>query len=324
MGALAQARPDIVPAAGAGQGSIFLLQVPDLQTGGSKVSVVEPLVGGSGGRPTKDGIDGIEFAIGFLRNIPVESIEADMPLRIRHYRLRPDSAGAGRYRGGAGMEIELQILAPEATITSRAMDRYTFRPWGRLGGRPGATGYTLLNPGTQREVDIGKIDVLHLEFGDVLRIGTPGGGGYGDPLERDPLEVAHDVHRGIITRRYALDQFGVSVDDRFAVDDTATGTRRAEMRGRRGSLPEFDFGPEREAYEQVWSDAFVTTANHALNPFPGRVRTLLRERLCRLVDEATTRGERPTAADVPQLMERILQAFGGSGNLSAGARGDAS
>ena len=324
MGALAQARPDIVPAAGAGQGSIFLLRVPDLETGGSKVSVVEPLCGGSGGRPTKDGIDGIEFAIGFLRNIPIESIEADMPIRIRHYRLRPDSAGAGRYRGGAGMEIELQILAPEATVTSRAMDRYIFRPWGRLGGRPGATGYTLLNPGLPGEADIGKIDVLHLGFGDVLRIGTPGGGGYGDPLERDPRDVARDIGRGIITRQYALEHFGVSVDNRFAVDEVATGKQRAEMRAGCGSLCDFDFGPEREAHEQVWSDAFVTATNHAVSPFPGKVRTLLRERLCRLVDEATGRGECPTAADVPKLMERVLQAFGGSRNLSPRARRDAS
>src|SRR5690606_31021199 len=80
IGALSQAMPDRMPAAGSGQGSILLVSVPDPATGGTKVSVVQPLCGGSGGRPAKDGTDGVDTAMGFLKNIPVESIESEMPI----------------------------------------------------------------------------------------------------------------------------------------------------------------------------------------------------------------------------------------------------
>jgi N-methylhydantoinase B len=311
MGALAQARPETVPAAGAGQGSIFLLRVPDMETGQSKVSVIQPLCGGSGGRPNKDGIDGIEFSIGFLRNIPVESIETDMPVRIRRYALRPDSGGAGRTRGGAGLEIEMKLLAPEATVTSRAMDRYTFRPWGRLGGRPGARGYTLLNPGTPSEKDIGKIDVLTLNYGDVLRIGTPGGAGYGDPLEREPESVVQDIRKGVLTRPHAAREYGVAVNADLTIDVAETRRLREELTAARGPARDFDFGPEREHYEEIWSDAFVTELNRILLPYPPRLRTLLRERLCRLVDESVAGDGRPLArTELPVLLGRLLDQLG--------------
>ncbi|HLN13002.1 MAG TPA: hydantoinase B/oxoprolinase family protein, partial [bacterium] len=319
MGALAQARPETVPAAGAGQGSIFLLRVPDPDSGRSKVSVIQPLCGGSGGRPTKDGIDGIDFSIGYLRNIPVESIEADMPVRIRRYRLREDSGGAGRFRGGVGLEIEMQVLAPEATVTSRAMDRYNFRPWGRLGGRPGALGYTLLNPGTPGERSIGKIDVLQLEYGDVIRIGTPGGGGYGDPLERDPADVAADVRRGVLSADYAAREYEVVLRSDASVDDAATQTRRAARRAARGPLQDFDFGPEREEYERVWSDTLVTALVRALDPYPPKMRTLLRERVCRAIEAEVGAGRAVTADDLARLLGAILESVGYTARIPAPA-----
>jgi N-methylhydantoinase B len=310
MGALAQARPETVPAAGAGQGSIFLLRVADPESGGSKVSVIQPLCGGSGGRPTKDGIDAIDFSLGFLRNIPVETIETDMPVRIRRYRLRADSGGPGRYRGGVGVEIEMQVLAPEATVTARAMDRYVFRPWGRLGGRPGARGYTLLNPGTEHEREIGKIDVLQLGYGDVLRIGTPGGGGYGDPLERDPAEIAADVRRGLVGAASAGRDYGIVFGSDGAVDPAATQAARAHLRASRGPRADFDFGSERVEYEQLWSDALVTALNRALEPYRPRMRTLLRERVCRSIDQETREGRAITEKDVPRLVTAVLESVG--------------
>ena len=87
---------------------------------------------------------------------------------MTHYGLRPDSGGAGRYRGGMGVEIEFETSAPYTVVTSRAMERYIFQPPGRLGGLPAATGYTRHNG----EHNIGKIDVLELRPGDRLRIGT--------------------------------------------------------------------------------------------------------------------------------------------------------
>jgi N-methylhydantoinase B len=309
MGALAQARPDVVPAAGAGQGSIALIQVLDAETGGTKVSVIEPLCGGSGGRPHKDGVDGIEFAFGFLKNVPIETIEAEMPLRFSRYGFRPDSGGAGRYRGGAGLEIEFKIRAPEATMTARAMDRYKFRPWGRRGGRPGALGYTLLNPSTSREKSIGKIDILHLEAGDVLRIGTPAGGGYGDPLERDPEALTRDIRRGLMTRRHAETEYGVVLDDAFVVDREATRVRRAGLRADQGALREFDFGSERDAYERIWSDEFVGTLNRLVTGFAPRLCTLIRERLCRSVEEAAAEGP-ITPGDLPRMLDVLLENLG--------------
>lgn len=306
-GALARARPDLIPAAGAGQASIMVIQLPDLETGGHKVSVVQPLMGGSGARPTGDGIDGIDYAWGFLRNVPAEVIESEMPILVECYTLRPDSMGAGRWRGGAGIELEVKVFPPNASVASRAMERYHFRPWGRRGGRPGSTGYTRLNPGTPRERDIGKIDVLHLEPGDVLRVGTQGGGGYGEPLQRETERVLADVHAGILSAGRAREEYGV-VTDGVAVDLAATEARRAEMRRERGPAPapDFDFGPERDAYERLWSDPLRTALVQALMPYPGRLRTFLWERVSRVVEERHRVGEAVTPETVPSLVASTL------------------
>ena len=138
------------------------MSVPDVKTGGTRVSVLQPLVGGSGARPHEDGVDGVDVIWSFLRNVPTESVESDIPpILVTHYGLRADSGGAGRYRGGMGVEIEFETSAPYTVVTSRAMERYIFQPPGRLGGLPAATGYTRQNG----ERDIGKIDVLELRRG---------------------------------------------------------------------------------------------------------------------------------------------------------------
>ncbi len=305
-GALGQACPDLMPAAGAGQASIMVIQLPDLQTGGNKVNVVQPLMGGSGARPFRDGIDGIDYAWGFLRNVPAEAIETELPIVIERYGMRPDSTGAGRWRGGAGIELELRVFPPNAHVASRAMERYVFRPWGRQGGLPGCTGYTTLNPGTPREQDIGKIDVLHLEPGDVIRVGTQGGGGYGDPLEREPERVLADVRAGLVSPERAREDYGVVTDGR-ALDGPATEAHRAERRGRRaGPVPAFSYGPERDAYERLWPDALRTALVHALMPYPGRLRTFLWERVSRLVEARVQAGETVTPAAVPDLVAATL------------------
>ncbi len=144
LGTLAQAIPDEVTSFGPGQASILLVSVPEFKTGGTKLSVIQPLIGGAGGRPDENGIDG------------------------------RTPAGAGRYRGGMGVALEFLTSSPYAVVTSRAMDRYLFQPPGRLGGAPGATSYTTLNRDALRPENIGKVDVLQLGPGDVLRIGTQG------------------------------------------------------------------------------------------------------------------------------------------------------
>ena len=152
----------------------------------------------------------------FLKNVPTELVEQDMPeILIRRYGLREDSGGPGRHRGGTGVELELETRSPYTTVTARNMERYLFPPPGRLGGWPGTTGYTTVNPGSAEERDIGKIDVLHLEPGERLRIGTQGGGGLGDPLDRDPETVREDVRNGIVSAETASNAYGVVLDGNY-------------------------------------------------------------------------------------------------------------
>ena len=190
LGALSQAVPERIPAAGAGQVAIILYSHLDPRTGGYGVNVLQPMQGGCGGRPTKDGIDGVNFSAGSLRNVPTESIELEAPLLVNRYMLTNEVA-AGRFRGGSGVTIEFQSLAPNAIVTARGMDRFKLRPYGRKGGHPGYLGETLINPGTPKETNIGKVDILQLTPGDVVRITAPSGAGYGDPLDREPGNGAH-------------------------------------------------------------------------------------------------------------------------------------
>ena len=261
----------------------------------------------SGARPTGDGIDGIDYAWGFLRNVPAETIESEMPLLIERYALRPDSMGAGQFRGGAGIELEVKVFPPNASVASRAMERYHFRPWGRRGGGSAATGYTRLNPDTPDAREIGKIDVLHLEPGDVIRVGTQGGGGYGDPLARDPERVLADVRAGVVTVAAARRDYGV-VTDGTTIDRAATAALRSELGARRrsGSVPDFDYGPEREAYEGLWSDPVRTALVKALQQYPGRLQRFLMDRVSRLLEESASQGIVIGPEAVPGLVSSAL------------------
>ncbi|HET9016496.1 MAG TPA: hydantoinase B/oxoprolinase family protein [Thermomicrobiaceae bacterium] len=303
---LGQALPDRINAAGSSQGSILLVSVPDPATGATRVSVVQPLAGGSGGRPMKDGLDGVDVCMGYLRNVPTESVEQEMPVLIPRYSLREDSGGPGYYRGGVGVVLELKVFPPNGVVTARGMERYRFRPWGRLGGRAGTLGYTTLNPGTDGEADIGKIDVLHLEPGDVLRIGTQGGGGYGDPLARPAERVLADVLDGLVGVASARDGYGVVLAD-GRIDEAATERLRAELRVARGDgpLPAFDLGPEREAYERVWTPEIQDAINAVTAGYRTRLRQFLRGRLFERLDARLAAGEAFGAADVAPLLAEI-------------------
>src|SRR5579883_3546858 len=111
-----------------------------------------------------------------------------------------DSFGPGRHRGGGAVRIEMENKGLGATVTVRGLDRFRFQPWGAMGGGAGHSGRTVLNPGTPEEREIGKIDVLELKEGDLLRMITPAGGGFGDPFEREPRQVLEDVLAGLISR----------------------------------------------------------------------------------------------------------------------------
>jgi len=311
IGALAQAVPHELPATDSGQGSILLVSVPDLETGGTKVSVIQPIVGGSGARPMDDGVDGTMVILNFLKNVPTEMIERDMPsILIRRYGLREDSGGAGKYRGGTGTVIEFETASPYTTVTSRCMERYIFPPAGRMGGSPGTTGYTTLNPGTNHERDIGKIDVLDMEPGDVLRIGTQGGGGFGDPLQRRAESVAEDLRNEFISPATARDSYGVVVDGAGKVDAAATGALRARLAKARGwhETPAFSFGPAREDYHLRWPRELHDAVVGAAEGLPTLLRQLYHQQVTAEIDRRMAAGLQVAPEDVAAILAELRSA----------------
>jgi len=308
IGALSQAVPDQLPATDSGQGSILMVAVPDPVTSETRVSVIQPAVGGSGGRPVDDGVDGTMVILNFLKNVPTELLEREMPtILIRHYGLREDSGGAGRYRGGTGSIIEFETRAPYSTVTSRNMERYIFPPAGRLGGTPGTTGFTLLNPDTDHARDIGKIDILEMNAGDVLRLGTQGGGGYGDPLERPAQKVWDDVLDGYVSPETAREKYGVVGDPAAGLDTDATVKLRKAMRDARGGKPlkAFDFGPVREAYHQRWPSAMHDAISGLVQPLPRVQRQIFYRALYEEIDRRIDAGATVTPEAVPAILAEI-------------------
>src|SRR5262247_4414835 len=148
LGALARAVPEHIPAASGGQGCMVALSLPDAEAGRRHVTVIEPMIGGGGGRPARDGIDGCDASLGFLKTTPAETLESEVSaIVVRRFHLVPDSAGPGRWRGGHAVRLALQVLRPEGQVTARGMERLRFQPWGVAGGRAGTTGRVVLNPG---------------------------------------------------------------------------------------------------------------------------------------------------------------------------------
>jgi N-methylhydantoinase B/oxoprolinase/acetone carboxylase alpha subunit len=174
LGALAGAAPARIGAAGQGTMNNVLL-------GGSGWVYYETIGGGQGARPWADGMSGVHTAMTNTRDTPVEALERSLPLRVRRYALRRGTGGGGAHRGGDGIERELEML--EDTTASLVTERRTSAPWGLAGGAPGAVGENWLLPGgdDRRARALPDKVTVALSEGDVLRIRTPGGGGYGRP-----------------------------------------------------------------------------------------------------------------------------------------------
>ncbi len=177
LGALAHAIPDRIPAASQGTMNNVTFGGVDPRTG-RRFAYYETLGGGMGGRPGAAGLSGVHTHMSNSRNTPIEALEHDLPIRMRQYRLRSGSGGAGEWPGGEGLVREYECLAPvTATVLS---DRRTHAPWGAGGGASGAVGRNTLIRGGAETVLPGKIE-RRLEAGDRLVIETPGGGGWGTP-----------------------------------------------------------------------------------------------------------------------------------------------
>jgi len=175
--ALAQAIPDRIPAASAGTMSNLSIGGIDPRSG-EPFTYYETVAGGMGARPGVDGISGVQTHMTNSLNTPAEALEYAYPFRIRRYAYRAGSGGEGRFRGGDGLIREIELLAP-AQVTLLA-ERRKFRPWGLQGGGDGAAGRTVVvRHGSGEEMELPGKCSLHLDAGDVLRIETPGGGGWG-------------------------------------------------------------------------------------------------------------------------------------------------
>ncbi|KQY99630.1 hydantoinase [Pseudolabrys sp. Root1462] len=266
-GALGKALPDVMPAASSGTVIPVVMAEPNGH-GGRRVQVVEPMIGGTGARFGRDGVDGRDSGISNLANNPVETVEAEMGVEITTYALRPDSGGAGQWRGGCGMELTFRILTDDTNVLGRGMERLLFRPWGANGGKPGALAELIINRGQPTERRLGKIDVLTVNAGDTVTFLTPGAGGWGDPARRDVEAVLRDVTNGFVTMAGAAANYGVVIKD-GAIDAKATEQRRT---GLAPSNEANSQGPERERWDAVFGASTMDRINRSLVALPGAVR----------------------------------------------------
>jgi N-methylhydantoinase B len=182
---------------------------------------------GYGARPTKDGIDAVYFIA--QENYPVEFLEMNYPIRVRQYGIHTNSGGPGRWRGGCGVVREIQFMADEA-ICSVRIEGTINPPWGTSGGQAGRAGRILVNPGKDNERVLPSIaDGVVLRRGDILRMETGGGGGWGHPFDREPERVEEDVRKGMITSESAAIDYGVSIDpETFMIDLYETQRMRSK------------------------------------------------------------------------------------------------
>ena len=241
-GLLGQKTPEFLNAAGFSSSPHLFYSGNDAK--GDWFQLFQIGFGGIPGRPMGDGPDGHSLWPGFT-NVPNEFLERYFPLMIERYETEPDSGGAGLHRGGNGIRMTYRFLA--AGTISIHDDRWFVPPWGVNGGEPGARARKILEKldGTQTIVG-NKVEDVHVEEGDQLHFITWGGGGWGDPLDRDPVLVGKEITQGLVSAEGAK-AYGVIANDNGVVDAAATEALRSQLRAGRGALPLFNYGPSIEA-----------------------------------------------------------------------------
>lgn len=310
FGAFSLAVPERMPAAPAGSSSIVNVMTTDERTHRSVIAAINPVVGGGGGMPHRDGPNGSGADAAYLKNTPIEITESEVPIQFVRYGLLPDSGGAGRCRGGLATVMEFKVFAPNSRITVRNRDRSIFRPWGTLGGLSAETSNFIINPGKPGERILGNTDIAIAEPGDVIHIHSPGGGGRGSPLEREPERVRLDVERGYVSERRAEALYGVVIAD-GVVDARATDALRATMRTG-AQTTHFHFGPERDAFERVWDSRNYDALTGLLSALPVHWRFFVKTKVFAAMRETQNGGDvemafRAVRRDYPQVPE-VLQA----------------
>jgi N-methylhydantoinase B len=207
---------------------IYMLRSLNRQSGDYTLCI-EGLGVGFGARPFADGPDAIYYVA--QKNYPVEFAEMEFGVRIERYSLHRDSGGPGRYRGGCGIVRDVRIITDEGILASR-LENVTFPAWGVNGGHGGRPGRIVVNPGTPQERILKPLsDNNRLHQGDLLRVMTSGGGGWGHPFDRPAAQVREDVLDGFVSSESALRDYGVVLDQQsLAVDEVETAKFRKDRR----------------------------------------------------------------------------------------------
>ncbi|MFJ1309248.1 hydantoinase B/oxoprolinase family protein [Agrobacterium sp. P15N1-A] len=305
IGAFAKALPELIPAASPGGNAIMNIKTSD-RNGRPVMASIGPVGGGGGGTPFCDGSDGAGGATGFLRNTPIEISEAEVPILFRRYGLQRDTGGAGRFRGGLSAVMEFEISSPETVVTARNRNRSLMASWGVNGAAPGLISRFLRNPDTEGEISLGNTDIVHCGPGDVIRVVGPGAGGYGDPFTRPPQAVLRDVRRGAVSAENAARHYGVAlIGDE--IDEEATAALRAAPRRKTEDI--ISYGPERLAFEAVWTRERYDLLTQFLQKSPVGWRFFLKHRVFEAVenegDDPRPLGERMTG-----IFDRISARYG--------------
>ncbi len=172
---------------------------------------METIGGGFGGRKGKDGIDGVNTDFSNTENAPVEEMEIGYPVLIDRYELIPDSCGSGQWRGGLGIRRDFKF--PYGPVTFCIIsDRSKYPPWGIEGGQAATPSKYIYNPGRADQRNLPSKGTVEINQGDVVRVETAGGGGYGDPELRAPDAVRRDVALGKLTSAKAADDYGCDLE----------------------------------------------------------------------------------------------------------------
>ncbi len=222
--ALAQVLPERVIANGSA--GLWNTMMDGLDKNGEEFAYIFFSAGGMGAAHDHDGLSATAFPSGIM-GVPVEAIETAAPLLMHRRELRPDSGGAGRFRGGLGQVMELEILTDAPANHSCMYDRTGHPAIGLLGGMPGATGEVQTSDGTHPHPKSHYV----LKPGQRVTLKLPGGGGFGSPSERDPQRVLADVRAGYVTAEGALRDYGLFIDTRtMTINEKATATHREELR----------------------------------------------------------------------------------------------
>ena len=227
-GALAQIRPDLVPACGSNSPDAGV-SIGGYFKDGTPFVYLEFLLASWGGGPNRDGADALTGMIINYSNSPAELVETEQPLVVERYSFVPDSGGAGRWRGGLAMDRHLRFTADEAIFQVRS-DRRDVRPYGLHGGAPGAPSDVTIQRADGTEEQHPAKFLTTVRKGDLLRIRLAGAGGYGNVLEREPERVLEDVLDGKVSLAGAERDYGVVIHGTPpAIDQAATALRRKRM-----------------------------------------------------------------------------------------------